>query len=203
MSKYFIFGNGQFAELLRTLLEHEKKINSKDIFFITKNKTKKLNQIDEKSFLSIRKKLRVFIGLGDIDKRIRIINILRNTRHIFPNFISKSSKIMKKCNLGIGNIILPNCTILPSTHLRDFNIIGTSSTILHHCSVEDNCVIGGGSIIGSGTKIKKNVFVGIGSTIASKKIKIGSNAFLSSGSVILNDIPNNTKVIGNPARKIL
>ena len=126
MSKYFIFGNGQFAELLRILLEHEKKINSKNIFFITKNKTKKLNHIDEKSFLSIRKKFRVFIGLGDIDKRIRIINILRNTGHIFPNFISKSSKIMKKCNLGMGNIILPNCTILSPTHLRDFNIIGTN-----------------------------------------------------------------------------
>ena len=31
MNKYFIFGNGQFAELLRFLLEEE-KIKAKDIF---------------------------------------------------------------------------------------------------------------------------------------------------------------------------
>ena len=37
MSKYIIFGNSQFVELLKILQEYEKKIKLKDIFLMTKN----------------------------------------------------------------------------------------------------------------------------------------------------------------------
>lgn len=40
MSKYFIFGNSQLVELVKILQEYEKKIKSKDIFFMTKIKLK-------------------------------------------------------------------------------------------------------------------------------------------------------------------
>ena len=49
MSKYFIFGNSQFVELLKILQEYEKKIKLKDIFLMTKNKTKKLKVINTKN----------------------------------------------------------------------------------------------------------------------------------------------------------
>ena len=69
--------------------------------------------------------------------------------------------------------------------------------------ISNNCLIGGGSIIGAGTKIEKNCFIGVGATIASNNIKIGTNSFISSGSVLLNNLQSQSKVIGNPARKIL
>ena len=49
MSKYFIFGNSQFVELLKILQEYEKKIKLKDIFLMTKNKTKELKVINKKN----------------------------------------------------------------------------------------------------------------------------------------------------------
>ena len=113
---------------------------------------------------------------------------------------------MKKVKLGVGNIILPNTNILSPTKIGNFNILGVNSNILHHCDIHSNCVIGGGTLVGSGTKIEKNVFIGVGTTISSnspEKIKIGHNSFVCSGSVIFSDVLNNSKVIGNPARKIL
>ena len=38
MSKYYIFGNGQFAELIKLLIVEEKKIKENKIFFVTKKK---------------------------------------------------------------------------------------------------------------------------------------------------------------------
>ena len=38
MRKYYIFGSGQFAELVKDLLEDENKINKNRIFFISKKK---------------------------------------------------------------------------------------------------------------------------------------------------------------------
>lgn len=204
MSDYYIFGNGQFAELLSNALIEEKKIKKKNIFFITNKHVNKFNHIYEKEFFLINKKnLNVFIAIGNIKIREKVINKLSNKKYKFPNFISKSSKIMKKFTFGKGNIILPSTSILSPVKIKDFNILGTSSIILHHCEIDSNCSIGGGSLIGAGTKIKKNTFIGVGVTIGSLNLKIGSNSFVSSGSVVLNNIPNNTKVIGNPARRVL
>ena len=65
------------------------------------------------------------------------------------------------------------------------------------------CLIGGGCTIGAGTKIANNTFIGVGCTIASRNLKIGSSCFISSGSVLFNNLQSKTKIIGNPARKIL
>ena len=51
-------------------------------------------------------------------------------------------------------------------------------------------------------QIEKNVFVGVGAVFASKKIKVGKNSYVCSGSVVMNNIRERSKVIGNPARSI-
>ena len=204
MSEYYIFGNGQFAELIKLLLVEEKKLEENKIYYVTRKKIKKKNYIDEeKFFLLKKKKINVIIGLGDIVKRFKLIRKLRSKKYIFPNFISKTAKVYKNCSMGIGNIILPYSVILPPSKIGDFNILGTNTTFLHHGNLENNCLIGGGCTIGAGTKILKNTFIGVGCTIASRNIKIGSSCFISSGSVVFDNLKSKTKVIGNPARKII
>jgi sugar O-acyltransferase (sialic acid O-acetyltransferase NeuD family) len=204
MSNYYIFGNGQFAELISHILCEEQKIKKKKLFFVVNKYINKKNYILEKNFFKIKKKtLKVFIGIGDIKKREKIIKKLVDKNYQFPNLISKSAKIMKRCEFGKGNIILPSSTILSPSAFQDFNIIGTRTTILHHCKIGSNCLFGGGALIGAGTNVEKNSFIGVGSVITSLNINIGSNSFVCSGSVVLNNIEKNSKVIGNPARKIL
>ena len=57
------------------------------------------NHLNEKDFFTIRKRTNVFIGIGNIKPRIKILNILLNGNYNFPNFISKKSHIMKKLKL--------------------------------------------------------------------------------------------------------
>lgn len=49
--------------------------------------------------------------------------------------------------------------------------------------------------------IGNNVFIGAGSTIL-PNVKIGSNVIIGSGSVCTKDIPDNSLVVGNPAKII-
>jgi acetyltransferase-like isoleucine patch superfamily enzyme len=51
------------------------------------------------------------------------------------------------------------------------------------------------------TLVKKGASIGSGATILSK-ITIGENAIVGAGSVVTKDVPPNTIVAGNPARKI-
>lgn len=49
--------------------------------------------------------------------------------------------------------------------------------------------------------IGDNVFVGAGSVVL-PNVKIGNNVIIGAHSVVANDIPNNSVVVGNPARFI-
>jgi acetyltransferase-like isoleucine patch superfamily enzyme len=51
------------------------------------------------------------------------------------------------------------------------------------------------------TLVKKGASIGSGATILSK-VTIGENAIVGAGSVVTKDVPPNTIVAGNPARKI-
>ena len=103
----------------------------------------------------IKKKIDIFIGIGNINKKIENIKKFKKKNYNFPNFISKSSNLMKKSIIGKGNIILPNSIIQSASKIKDYNIIGTGSILLHHSSISSNCLIGGGVAIGAGTKLAK------------------------------------------------
>lgn len=51
------------------------------------------------------------------------------------------------------------------------------------------------------TLVKKGASIGSGATILSK-VTIGENAIVGAGSVVTKDVPSNTIVAGNPAKKI-
>ena len=102
-----------------------------------------------------------------------------------------------------GIIICMNSVILNRVNINKFCIVGTSVNILHDTKIGKNCVIGGGTLIGANNTFEDNIFfVGVGSIFRIKKIIIGKNSFIASGSVVLNSIKKNSKVIGNPARVI-
>ena len=64
-------------------------------------------------------------------------------------------------------------------------------------------MIGGGTTIGSSVDVGDNVSFGVGVVVASAaSIKIGDNVSIAAGSVVLNNIPRNSFVLGNPARVI-
>ena len=86
--------------------------------------------------------------------------------------------------------------------IGDYSIIGTGSYVHHDTNIGENCLIGGGTHIGAGVTVGDNVLFGIGSSVASKKISIGNNVVVASGSSILQDIPSNVLAIGNPAKFI-
>ena len=57
-----------------------------------------------------------------------------------------------------------------------------------------------GSVIGGGSQIGNLSLVGSNSVIL-PDLKIGNNVIIGSGSVVTKNIPNNTLVFGNPAKK--
>ncbi len=71
--------------------------------------------------------------------------------------------------------------------------------IAHNVKIGKNCQIICQVGIGGSVEIGDNCFIGIGAVIRNQK-SIGKNVVIGMGAVVVKDVPNNSTVIGNPAR---
>lgn len=73
--------------------------------------------------------------------------------------------------------------------------------IAHNVIVGRNCWITCHFATGGSVEIGDNTSIGIAAMVKNQ-VKIGKNAFIGMGAVILEDVPDNTTVCGNPARHL-
>lgn len=87
-------------------------------------------------------------------------------------------------NIGKGCLINHNASVHHESKIGDFTVVAPSATILGKVTV------GSGSYIGAGSIIKE-------------RVSIGSNSIIGAGAVVINDVPDNVVIVGNPANKII
>ena len=107
--------------------------------------------------------------------------------------------IEDNCEIGCGATIdrgsMSNTVIGRNTYLDN------QIHIAHNVKIGENSIIAGQVGIAGSSIIGNNVKIG-GQAGISGHLKIGSNVEIGGGSGVIRDIPNNTKVMGYPARNI-
>ncbi len=73
--------------------------------------------------------------------------------------------------------------------------------IAHNNKIGDNCIIAGQVGFAGSSTLGNNVMIG-GQAGVSGHLKVGNNVQIGGGSGVINDIPDNTKVMGYPAKNL-
>lgn len=89
--------------------------------------------------------------------------------------------------VGVDVTISDNCMLLANSY------VGHDSFLDRFAHIATNAVVGGNVHVG------KAVHVGSNATIK-EKVYIGDYSLIGAGAVVLNDVPANSVVVGNPAR---
>ena len=111
--------------------------------------------------------------------------------HTDPGYPLKVGK-----NVTIGHMVmLHGCTI------GNNSLIGIGAVILNNAKIGNNCIIAGQVGFAGSSTLGNNVMIG-GQAGISGHLKIGSNVQIGGGSGVINDIPDNTKVMGYPAKNL-
>lgn len=111
-----------------------------------------------------------------------VVGIFNNRFGVGSN-IRSGVTITHDVKIGKGCLINVNCTVSHDSVLGDFVDVSPHTNILGHCTIGDFCLLGGSSVLLPNVTLGKNVTVG-------------------AGAVVTKDVPDDTLVVGVPAKKV-
>ena len=131
--------------------------------------------------------------------KLKFVNLI----HPMASFGFGQKEIIKK---SIGSIIAAGVRFTNNIAFGNFNIINQNATIAHDCVLENFVHVAPGVNLSGNVHLKDGCYLGAGSTVnqgsETKKIFIGENCIVGSGSVILSDCCDDCTYVGVPAVRI-
>ncbi len=141
-------------------------------------------------------------GIGSVLNFWKRRDILLNTgikEDRFETVIHPTASISRMAVLGKGAVIFQNVTITSNAVIGRHVYILPNSIISHDAMIGDFSCIAGGVAISGNVHIGEGCYIGTHSAIRDG-ITVGDHCLVGMGSIVLKTIPENTVVIGNPAR---
>ncbi|HFM0922394.1 TPA: NeuD/PglB/VioB family sugar acetyltransferase, partial [Escherichia coli] len=142
------------------------------------------------------------IGVGTSKNREYAYNYINNLGIEIKTLISKNAIIGRyKVNIGEGTCIMALSQITSNVSIGKGCLINKSTVISHDVCIGNFCDIAPSSNLLGYVKIGDRCEIGSGAIIL-PGITIGSNCKIGAGAVVTKDVPDNSTVIGIPARGV-
>lgn len=154
-------------------------------------------KVEDESHISPSGQLLIAIG----DNKIRYDVAHKYKHHSFTTITHPTAIVAESSKIGIGSAVMAGATINSYTEIGNHVIINTAATVDHDCKIESFVHIAPNATLCGGISIGEGTLIGAGAVII-PNVKVGKWVTVGAGAVVINDIPDNTTVVGNPARTI-
>ena len=144
-----------------------------------------------------------------IKKNVKILDNCIIGKHGFGFFPSNKINVRyphigivlieENCEIGCGSTI--DRGSMSNTNIGKNTYLDNQIHIAHNVKIGENSIIAGQVGIAGSSVIGNNVRIG-GQAGISGHLKIGNNVEIAGGSGVIKDIPDNSKVMGYPAKNI-
>ena len=119
----------------------------------------------------------------------------------YPPLIAKSAWISNNVQVDEGAIIYPGTTINYGTIVRKFAVLNMNCAVGHDCEIGAYSSLAPGVNLAGHTKLGLCVDMGIGSATI-QDVRIGNNCVVGGQSMLIKNLPDNSKAVGIPARPL-
>jgi len=119
----------------------------------------------------------------------------------FATIIHPTAVISKFAKIGFGTCIQPFVSVGPNTVIGNHVQIFAQALIGHGAILEKYSYVANNACIGADVHLMEGAYLGTNATTL-EFVKLGKWSITGIGSVVLKDVPDYGKVVGNPARQI-
>jgi len=141
-----------------------------------------------------------YVGMKNEKEVFEKITSLGIPLNRFATLIHPTAIIPKGfCSIGNGVLMAPLTQLSPDTTVEDNCILLPNSFLGHDSTMKRFSHITSNSVIGGNVTVGRGAHVGTNATVR-ENVSIGDFALVGSGSVVLNNVPENSIVVGNPAK---
>jgi sugar O-acyltransferase (sialic acid O-acetyltransferase NeuD family) len=141
----------------------------------------------------------VTVAIGNNAVRLDLTRRMQRFHISTPSLLHPSAIVSPSASVGQGTHILPGAIINASATIGDAVIINTGAIVEHDCVIAHGVHISPGAVLAGEVQVGECSWIGAGATIINR-VKIGANVIVGAGAVVIRDVPDNSTVVGNPAR---
>lgn len=209
-TRVVIAGAGGFGRGVYSWIEgsarHRDKYGLSDIVFIDDDE--RPHNVSRSAIVSSIRKFvplpedEVLCAVADPRARRQIVRDLASRGAKFHTFVDDRAVIGNGVQIGEGTIICPGSVV--SAHA----VIGEHVHVNFNCSVGHDTELQEFSTLSPSVNVMGEVLIGFatflgGSAAVLPRLRIGAEAMIGAGSVVVQDVDASTVVAGNPARPIV
>jgi len=144
------------------------------------------------AYKTMKKERLMWDKLVNLDiPREKFINVIHPTAYIPTDY----------CEIGQGVLMAPYVQLSVDTKISDNCLLLANSFIGHDSTLDRYVSVANHATVGARVLIERGCHIGTNSTIR-QGVKIGEFSIIGMGSVVLQDVPPNSIVVGNPGKVI-
>lgn len=115
--------------------------------------------------------------------------------------VAPSAFVTSTARIGPGSVIYPNCFVGHHADLGARTFALSGCVINHDVRLADDVILASGVTIAGFVRVEAGCYLGQASTIR-QHLRIGRGSLIGMGSVVIRDVPPNSVMVGNPARRL-
>lgn len=144
----------------------------------------------------------VLVAIGNCNIRLEKQQVLKKAGAAIPTLVHPHACVSRFVRLGAGTVVMAGAVVNVDASVGDACIINTGSTIDHDCVLSCGVHISPGANLSGNVTVGSCSWIGVGSAVK-QGVNIGCRVMVGAGSVVIGNIPDDSTVVGVPARPLM
>lgn len=117
------------------------------------------------------------------------------------SLVDPSTFVARSARIGRGCVVYPHCTIGHNAVLGERVFCLSGCVVNHDDVVADRTQIASQVSLAGYVTVESGCYLGQSCSVR-QNVTIGNGSFIGMGAIVLHDVPPNSVMVGNPARKL-
>jgi sugar O-acyltransferase (sialic acid O-acetyltransferase NeuD family) len=141
----------------------------------------------------------LFVGIGSSRIRRALYTRLLTEGERFARAVHPNAQIMRGVEISDGVYIGALATVSVASRIGSNTILNGTSVVGHHVDIGEHVHIAPGVTIAGEVTIGSGSMIGIGANIL-PRVRIGQNCIVGAATLVRQDVPNDSVIVGVPGR---